>query len=115
MNSLGSAITKYLTIPSYYFNAGSTTGKPLYEAWDSVRDIALALLAIITLVMVFSQAVSIGPFDAYTVKKVLPRLIIAGILYTILAADRTDDRHFQRLRQWYPLPYFRALQEFTGS
>ena len=26
MNSLGSAITKYLTIPSYYFNAGSTTG-----------------------------------------------------------------------------------------
>jgi hypothetical protein len=83
MNSLGSAITKYLTIPSYYFNAGSTTGKPLYEAWDSVRDIALALLAIITLVMVFSQAVSIGPFDAYTVKKVLPRLIIAAILITL--------------------------------
>jgi hypothetical protein len=83
MNSIGSAITSYLTIPITYFDASSTTGKPLYEAWNSVRDIALSLLAIVALVMIFSQALSMGPFDAYTVKKVLPRLIIAAILITL--------------------------------
>ena len=83
MNSIGSAITSYLTIPITYFDANSNAGKPLYEAWNSVRDIALSLLVIVALVMIFSQALSVGPFDAYTVKKVLPRLIIAAILITL--------------------------------
>ncbi len=83
MNTVGSTITSYLTIPSSYFNPNSNTGQPMYEAWNSVRDISLSLLAIVALVMIFSQALSIGPFDAYTVKKILPRLIIAAILITL--------------------------------
>jgi hypothetical protein len=83
MASIGKTIDSYLTIPITYFNASSETGQPMYEAWNSVRDIALSILAIVALVMVFSQALSVGPFDAYTVKKILPRLLIAAILITL--------------------------------
>jgi hypothetical protein len=85
MSSVGSTITNYLTIPSSYFSISrnNQTGQAMYQAWSSVRDIALSLLAIVALVMVISQALSFGPFDAYTVKKVLPRLIIAAILITL--------------------------------
>ncbi|MGD0284623.1 MAG: hypothetical protein ABSB12_03465, partial [Candidatus Saccharimonadales bacterium] len=83
MNSVGNTITSYLTIPGSYFDTSSAAGQPIYEAWNSIRDIALSLLVIVALVMIFSQALSIGPFDAYTVKKVLPRLIIAAIMITL--------------------------------
>ena len=62
---------------------GTDSGKALYKAWASVRTIALSVLVIAALVMVISQALSIGPFDAYTVKKVLPRIVAASILITL--------------------------------
>ena len=50
------------------------------KSWSIVRNIATAVLVIVALIMVISQAVSWGPFDAYTVRRVLPRLIIAAIV-----------------------------------
>lgn len=48
--------------------------------WSIIKNIASVVLVIVMLVMVFSQAISIGPFDAYTIRKILPKLVAAVIL-----------------------------------
>lgn len=57
----------------------SLKGSSAQLAWANIRDLASILLVIIMLVMVLSQAVSWGPFDAYTVRKILPKLVVAVI------------------------------------
>lgn len=54
-------------------------GRRFYQAWSSIRTISMILVVIIGLVMIISTAISSGPFDAYTIRKVLPRLVIAVI------------------------------------
>ncbi len=61
-------------------SAGADSSQAFYAAWNGFRIIAVSMLVLIGLVMVISQAFAIGPFDAYTVKKVLPRLLVAVIM-----------------------------------
>lgn len=61
-------------------NTGRSQRGNVQDAWSSIRDLASVVLVIIMLVMVLSQAIGGGPFDAYTVRKVLPRLVIAVLL-----------------------------------
>lgn len=63
-------------------SVSGSTGK-VAEAWSTMRVIASLALVIVMLVMVMSQATSWGAIDAYTVRKMLPRLIIAVILIQI--------------------------------
>lgn len=49
------------------------------KTWSLVKNLATAFLVIIILIMVISQAVGGGPFDAYTVRKMLPRLVAVAI------------------------------------
>jgi hypothetical protein len=83
MNSVGSEITSYLTVPNKFFDQSTASGAAMHQAWASLRDIALAILVIAALIMVFSQAISVGPLDPYTVKKLLPRILAAAILVTL--------------------------------
>ena len=53
------------------------------KSWAVFRDLATALLVIVMLIVVFAQAISVGPFDAYTVRKMLPKLAAAAILMQI--------------------------------
>ena len=53
------------------------------QAWSIFRIIASALLVIVMLIMVLSQALGVGPFDAYTVRKLLPKLVAAVIIMQI--------------------------------
>ena len=53
------------------------------KSWAVFRDLASALLVIVMLIIVFSQALSFGNLDAYTVRKMLPRLAAAAILIQI--------------------------------
>ncbi len=62
---------------------GANTAKALHKAWSNVRNLALGILVIAGLVMVVAQALDVGPFDAYTVKKILPRILVAGIAMAI--------------------------------
>ncbi len=55
----------------------TTSIKP---AWSAIKNIVSGLLVIIMLISIFSQAFSIGPIDAYTIRKLLPRLVAAVIL-----------------------------------
>lgn len=71
------------------FNTGSTSvfsGQYMsqyYAAWSSFRTLATALLVIAGLVMVASQAIGFEVLDAYTIRKVLPRLLVAIIGITL--------------------------------
>lgn len=51
---------------------------PLQSAWNGLRDVANAILAIIFLAIIISQVSNVG-ISNYGVKKMLPRLIIAAI------------------------------------
>ncbi len=84
---LDNAITQKLHIDTdgnnSPFNENSPTGAGLYQAWDVVRKMSLAFIIIGILAMVISQALNIGIFEAYTIKKVLPKLLVAALLMTI--------------------------------
>lgn len=71
VSQLGSATDK---------NSGSYK---IHQTWSLIKNIASALVVIVMLIMVLSQAISVGPFDAYTVRKLLPRLVAVVILMQI--------------------------------
>ncbi len=54
-----------------------------HEAWSSFRNIALGLLVIGGLIIIISQAVGMELLDAYTIRKMLPRLLIAALAITL--------------------------------
>ena len=59
--------------------ATNCTQASYYTAWSSFRILATAVIVIAGIVMVASQALGFEFLDAYTIRKVLPRLIIAVI------------------------------------
>jgi hypothetical protein len=61
------------------FDRTTDSGKAYYAAWNSFRIFGIALIVIAGLIMVISQAMGFDLFDAYTIKKVLPRLVLAVI------------------------------------
>jgi hypothetical protein len=78
--------------PSQIFGSSTSTGqysgvsasqhdnsKRFKAAWTSFRNIALGLMVLAGLAIVISQALGSEIVDAYTVRKVLPRLLIAAI------------------------------------
>lgn len=52
-------------------------------SWKVFRNLAYLILIPIMLIMVIGTAVGIGPFDNYTVKKALPRMLAAVIFIAI--------------------------------
>lgn len=81
------AITNLLTIDTVTLfenpERGGSVASSLYAAWSGFRYIALGLLVVFALVMIISQAIGSGPFDAYTVKRVMPRLLAAIVLIAL--------------------------------
>jgi len=59
---------------------GQDSREQVKGAWNSFRILVSGLVVILMLVMVIGQAIGSGPFDAYTVKKMLPRLVAGVIL-----------------------------------
>lgn len=70
------------------------------NAWSIFKNIASALLVIIVLVAVISQALNVGPFDAYTIRKILPKVVAAVILIQV---------------SWYMLKYAVDLSNDLGK
>ena len=70
--------------------AVNSTGKdvsgnpdPTFVAWTDFRNIADILLVIGVIVIVMAQSIGGGLLEAYTVKKVLPRILLAAILINL--------------------------------
>lgn len=62
--------------------AGSSC-EDYFNAWKNFRNIALGLIVIVGLIIVISQAVGMEILDAYTIRRTLPRLLIAAIGVTL--------------------------------
>lgn len=54
-----------------------------YKAWNSFRILSVSIIIIGGVIMVLSQALGLDMFDAYTIRKLLPRLLITAILIAI--------------------------------
>lgn len=59
------------------------TSDAYHTAWAVFRTFALVLIAAAALIMVIAQAAGLEILDAYTIRKVLPRLILASIGITL--------------------------------
>jgi hypothetical protein len=71
--------------PNHFSNCPSpnsstdVTSNGFYTAWGNLRNIALGFMVIGSLIMIISQIMGFEFLDAYTIKKVLPRLLVAAI------------------------------------
>ncbi len=80
VDALDKLITYMLTFPTKaYFEDNDG----LQQAWSRFRNLSIGLLLIAGLVMVISQAIGTGPFDAYTIKRVMPRMLFAVVFISI--------------------------------
>lgn len=79
-----SLITEQMVIPSQnIFCSNNLSCNDYYAAWSSFRDLALGLLVVAGMVIIVAQAVGMEILDAYTIRKVLPRLLIAALAITL--------------------------------
>lgn len=82
--ALTDLVEETLTIESNKYENDSLT-----NTWRSMRNIALLILVPMMLFMVIGTALEFGPFDAYTVKKALPRMFIA-VMFIVLSLEITQ-------------------------
>lgn len=64
-------------------NAADEDQKNLFQIWSTFRILANILLVVALLIIVIGQSIGGGMIDAYTVKKTLPRLVLAAVLVNI--------------------------------
>lgn len=61
----------------------TSASDPSYQIWSNFRVYADIFLVLALLVTVFAESIGGGVIDAYTVRKVLPRLLAAAILINL--------------------------------
>lgn len=89
INALDNAIQAQLTTPDPAAvgvtkgAANCPSGNCLKDSWGRIRNVALIILVPIMLVMVIGTAIGFQGLDAYTVKRAMPRLIIAVIFISL--------------------------------
>lgn len=67
------------------FNTGAgQPGESFRKAWGIFRNLAYALLVIVGLIMVVSQIMGLDFFDAYTIRKMLPKLVAAAVFIPLM-------------------------------
>lgn len=92
LNFIDTQIQKLLTIDANYYDNDDIKG-----AWTNIKNLAYIILVPVMLVMVLGTALGFELVSAYTVKKALPRLVVATIFISLS----------------YPICVF--LIEFTNS
>ncbi len=76
-NTIDSFINEYLSTGNMIYGSKNENGYK--QAWQTFRNFGIALVIIAGLVMLVSEAFGLEFIDAYTVRKVLPRLLIAVV------------------------------------
>lgn len=66
-----------------YTSDGSSTCDDYHSAWSAFEELALGLLAILALMIIIAQALGMELLDAYTIRKMLPRVVTGAIILTI--------------------------------
>lgn len=67
-----------------FVNKSVYDSENIRNTWAVMRNIALLILIPMMLLMVIGTALDFGPFDAYTVKKALPRMVFA-VMFIVLS------------------------------
>jgi len=86
VDQLDIAINNLLTVnTARIFDASETdsTGYAYKGAWNSFRYIGIAIIVISALIVIISSAFGFEILDAYTIRKTLPRLLIALLVITL--------------------------------
>ncbi|MGZ6004947.1 MAG: tail fiber domain-containing protein [Candidatus Saccharimonadales bacterium] len=86
IDAIDNAIQNQLRTPDPNTLIGSRNGvsaNTLKTSWGRLRNIALVVLVPIMLVMVIGTAIGFSGLDAYTVKRAMPRLLIAVIFISL--------------------------------
>lgn len=84
INDIDALITNQLNIKTdAIFCSDTATCKAYLTAWQSFRDIALGLMAVAGLIVLIAQALGTELLDAYTIRKILPRLLVAAVGITL--------------------------------
>ncbi|HZM63703.1 MAG TPA: hypothetical protein VFB59_01070 [Candidatus Saccharimonadales bacterium] len=85
----GAEVTTLPNCPARLFaeappdSKSAETSNAYRTAWGAFRNIAYIILVILGLIMIASQIMGLDIFDAYTIRKMLPKLIIAVIFLTL--------------------------------
>lgn len=77
-----SAVSSMLTTPPVDTRLVTDGSNPLYSAWSMMRSFANVAFVIAFVIIIYSQLTG-GGIGNYTIKKMLPRLIVAAILVNI--------------------------------
>ncbi len=83
VGKLEDVINSLLTVNTSDIFNDTSADNAYHKAWNSFRAFALGLIVIAALIMVVSQAIGVEILDAYTVRKVLPRLLFAAIFIAL--------------------------------
>lgn len=75
---LSNSVESLLLVDASKYNDPS-----IVQTWRVMRNVALLLLVPMMLLMVIGTALEFGPFDAYTVRKALPRMLFAVVFITL--------------------------------
>lgn len=78
LNFIDTQIQKLLTIDANYYDNDDIRG-----AWTNIKNLAYIVLVPIMLIMVLGTALGFELVSAYTVKKALPRLVVATIFISL--------------------------------
>lgn len=87
-NDLEGVISNLLQTKTINFNnispgSGKGYSSSIYSVWNSFRVIANILLVLALLIVVFGESIGGGLLDAYTIRKILPRLILVAIFINL--------------------------------
>lgn len=69
----------YFPTDQIFQSNGAASVQGMYKAWSTFRNIGIALVLLAGLAMVISQAIGLEILDAYTIRRLMPRLAIAMI------------------------------------
>ena len=83
ISGAGNALTRQIS-NLLEANRDQYTSEELRSAWVVIRNLALSALVAMMMIMVIATALDTQAFDAYTVKKALPRMV-AAIIFIVLS------------------------------
>lgn len=115
VDAIDSQVTSLLTIDTTKYFGDNATGNGFKQVWQNIRNISVSLLLVIGLIMIISTAVGTGPFDAYTVKRIMPRMLASVIIIlmswplVIFAIDVSNSLGFS-IRNLIQQPFIGAFQ-----
>ena len=89
-NSLENVVGQLLSTQSLVYSSkqcnssgGQSTQACIFKVWNNFRNIANVLLVIGIIIIVFAESIGGGLIDAYSIRKILPRIIISAILINL--------------------------------